>query len=36
MNLEDIHVEDPGAAIRDCLLCHTEVHGSNWDRSFFR
>jgi DmsE family decaheme c-type cytochrome len=36
INLEDIHVENPGAVFRDCLLCHTEIHGSNWDRTFFR
>ena len=36
MDLEDVHREDPGAIFRECLQCHTEVHGSNWDREFFR
>lgn len=36
MNLEDVHIENPGAIFRDCVQCHTEVHGSNWDREFFR
>jgi DmsE family decaheme c-type cytochrome len=36
MNLENVHLEEPGSIFRDCLLCHTEVHGSNWDREFFR
>jgi DmsE family decaheme c-type cytochrome len=36
MNLEDVHREDPGAVFRECLQCHTEIHGSNWDREFFR
>jgi DmsE family decaheme c-type cytochrome len=36
MNLEDVHREDPGSIFHECLQCHTEVHGSNWDREFFR
>jgi DmsE family decaheme c-type cytochrome len=35
-NLEDVHREDPGAIFRECLQCHTEIHGSNWDRELFR
>ncbi len=34
--LEQIHVQNPGSIFRDCVLCHTEVHGSNWDRALFR
>ncbi len=35
-NLEDIHRQNPGSIFRDCLTCHTEIHGSNWDRELFR
>jgi DmsE family decaheme c-type cytochrome len=31
-NLDEIHVQSPGSAFRECASCHTEVHGSNWDR----
>lgn len=30
------HVQSPGSRYRDCLDCHTEVHGSNLDRVFTR
>ena len=26
----------PGRIFSECLQCHTEIHGSNWDREFFR
>ncbi len=35
-NLEQSHVQNPGSLFQDCLACHTQVHGSNWDREFFR
>lgn len=35
-NLEIFHRQNPGSIFRDCLRCHTEIHGSNWDREFFR
>ncbi len=34
-NLEDLHIQNPGSIFQDCLLCHTEVHGSDWDRELF-
>jgi DmsE family decaheme c-type cytochrome len=36
MNLEDIHIQNPGSSFRNCLLCHTEIHGSDWDRELRR
>jgi DmsE family decaheme c-type cytochrome len=36
MSFDDLHIEDPGAVFRECLACHTEIHGSNWDRWFLR
>lgn len=30
------HLHDQGSIYRECLACHTEVHGSNWDREFLR
>lgn len=36
VDLENSHVQNPGSVFRNCLRCHTEVHGSNWDREFFR
>ncbi|MCC6408938.1 MAG: hypothetical protein IT453_17390 [Planctomycetes bacterium] len=34
--LEIIHDQSPGSRFRECLACHTEVHGSNWDRLLTR
>jgi DmsE family decaheme c-type cytochrome len=34
--LEDVHVQNPGSIFRECLHCHTQVHGSNWDGNLFR
>ena len=30
------HLHDPGSIWRDCLSCHTAVHGSNWSHELFR
>jgi len=35
-NLELLHVQNPGSVFRECLSCHTEIHGSNWDRDLYR
>jgi predicted CXXCH cytochrome family protein len=34
--IELIHDQSPGSVFRQCLACHTEVHGSNWDRLLSR
>ncbi len=34
--IELIHQQLPGSAFLECLNCHVEVHGSNWDLFFFR
>lgn len=36
VTLEGFHVQNPGSIFKDCLSCHTEVHGSNWSRELFR
>jgi hypothetical protein len=35
-DLEGFHIQDPGAIFRDCLSCHTEIHGSNWNSELLR
>ena len=35
-SLEDLHIQNPGSIFQNCLLCHTEVHGSDWSRELFR
>ena len=34
--LEIIHTQTPGSVFTQCVVCHTEVHGSNWSRELFR
>lgn len=34
--LEGSHRQNPGSPFRECLHCHTEVHGSNWNRELLR
>jgi DmsE family decaheme c-type cytochrome len=34
--LESIHIEDPPSIFQNCLDCHTQVHGSNWNRALMR
>jgi predicted CXXCH cytochrome family protein len=35
-SLDDEHAQSPGSPFLQCLQCHTEVHGSHWDRHFLR
>jgi DmsE family decaheme c-type cytochrome len=35
-SLEVIHDQAAGSRYRECLDCHTELHGSNWDRLLMR
>ncbi|HET6203744.1 MAG TPA: cytochrome c3 family protein [Planctomycetota bacterium] len=30
------HLHDPGSIWRNCLRCHTAIHGSNWSHELFR
>ena len=34
--LEKLHTQEPGSIFRQCLNCHTEIHGSNWSAEFYR
>ena len=34
--IDEVHIQDPGSVFRDCLNCHTEIHGSNWSGELFR
>ncbi len=34
--LDKSHVQGPGSIYRECLTCHTEIHGSNWSDALFR
>ncbi len=36
INLDQSHIQNLGSIYRGCLRCHTEVHGSNWDRELLR
>ncbi|MEW6073855.1 MAG: cytochrome c3 family protein [Planctomycetota bacterium] len=36
LDLEAIHIENPGRVYTECLLCHPAVHGSHWERELFR
>ena len=35
-DLEQSHRQNPGSIFRECLNCHTEVHGSQWNRELLR
>ena len=35
-DLPSFHDQGPGSAFRNCLDCHTKIHGSNRNRYFFR
>ncbi len=30
------HLYEPGSIWRNCLSCHTAIHGSNWSHELFR
>jgi DmsE family decaheme c-type cytochrome len=34
--IDELHVQEPGSLFRQCLNCHTEIHGSNWSELLFR
>jgi DmsE family decaheme c-type cytochrome len=34
--LDESHVQEPGSVFRECLSCHTQIHGSNWSDLFLR
>jgi len=36
IQLEQTHIQNAGSIYRECLNCHTEVHGSNWSRELLR
>ena len=35
-DLPSFHDQSPGSQFRNCLNCHTQIHGSNRNRFFFR
>lgn len=34
--IEIFHIQAPGSIYRECITCHTEIHGSNWNRDYLR
>lgn len=34
--IDELHIQNPGSIFRECLNCHTEIHGSNWNGDLLR